>query len=293
MTRAFIRDSSREHRSRSSLPRDFTSSAPLAYAQPQINLRSLELEGFEILARWAHPQHGLLHPAQVLPHIGFIQHLNALTEALLRQTLAHMASYQPPVADCRVGLNVALGQLTDDAFVERLCQLCDQRTSGLSLVLEITEQASIASERTPGAAQRALQRLTGCGWLISLDDFGTGTSTYERLCTLPVSEIKIERHFIEKLGAPNAREEIIVQHLARLAAELGVDCVAEGIERREQLLTVQALGCSRGQGYLFSPPMALQSLHSWCAGWQTARCRTQFLEQLRQGAEFTDGASRS
>jgi EAL domain-containing protein (putative c-di-GMP-specific phosphodiesterase class I) len=139
-------------------------------------------------------------------------------------------------------------------MVERL------REAGLDtslFTLELTESAA-AEEGTS-----ALTDLANVGFTIAIDDFGTGYSSLARLSALPVRELKIDRSFVAALGS-DRRAEAVVRAIVDLARSLGLEAVAEGIETAEQLRTLRALGCRRGQGYLLGRPVAAADLPRGC-----------------------------
>ncbi|MDR6680379.1 EAL domain-containing protein [Pseudomonas oryzihabitans] len=247
---------------------------PRAYAQPQVDLDNLQPTGFEILARWQHPERGLLFPHEVLPLLPSTQAHNQLTRNLIDQTLPLLHRLERAERPLSFAFNVLLEQLAHPDFADYLIQV-GQDQHGVQLTLEVTEQAAPHAEPLMASCLANLQRVRDQGWKISQDDFGTGLSTYARLCALPVDELKIERHFIRSLGKDRQAEERIVRHLVELAQDLGLDCVAEGIEFAEQVHFLRDLGCPCGQGYLFGAPMPLAEVGSWYAHWRVPPTQPQ------------------
>ncbi len=130
---------------------------------------------------------------------------------------------------------------------------------GEDLVLEITEGSLLEN---PTAAAEVLRDLTALGIKVSVDDFGTGFSSLSHLKRLPVDEIKIDRSFVSSM-LQDADDAAIVQSVVRLAKNLGLSCVAEGIEDEATYEALRRLGCDTAQGYLLAQPMPVADLPRW------------------------------
>jgi diguanylate cyclase (GGDEF)-like protein/PAS domain S-box-containing protein len=224
------------------------------YFQPIVDLDGGHVVGFEVLARWLHPERGLLVPAQFLPMAedsGLIVELGA---RILRDALAQLAHWRAVglrFASCSLSVNIATQQLIDGRFLEIVHDaLGETGIDADSLWLEITETALMADSN---AAGRALRDLRGLGLHLSVDDFGTGYSSLTYLKRFPVEAIKIDRSFVTGLGL-EADDTSIVEAVVRLGHSLGLSVVAEGVETPLQLNRLRELGCDKGQGYLFGRP---------------------------------------
>jgi diguanylate cyclase (GGDEF)-like protein/PAS domain S-box-containing protein len=224
------------------------------YFQPIVDLDGGHVVGFEVLARWLHPDRGLLAPAQFLPvaeESGLIVDLGA---RILRDSLAQLAHWRAVglrFAACSLSINVATQQLIDGRFLDVVQEaLGETGIDADSLWLEITETALMADTT---AAGRALRDLRGLGLHLSVDDFGTGYSSLTYLKRFPVEAIKIDRSFVTGLGL-EADDTSIVEAVVRLGHSLGLAVVAEGVETPLQLTRLRELGCDKGQGYLFGRP---------------------------------------
>ena len=224
------------------------------YFQPIVDLAGGQVVGFEVLARWLHPERGLLVPGQFLPmaeESGLIVDLGA---RILRDSLAQLAHWRAvglQFASCSLSINVATQQLIDGRFLDVVHDALGE--SGIdadSLWLEITETALMADTN---AAGRALRDLRGLGLHLSVDDFGTGYSSLTYLKRFPVEAIKVDRSFVTGLGL-EADDTSIVEAVVRLGHSLGLSVVAEGVETPLQLNRLRELGCDKGQGYLFGRP---------------------------------------
>ena len=245
---------------RTELERALRDKQLLLHYQPVIDLTTQTPVGVEALVRWAHPERGLVSPVEfvaVAEECGLIGEigLQVLREAC-RQCQAWQAAF-PDQAAFSVSVNVSPRQLSNQRFVDDVWDAL--RHSGLHpsrLVLEITE--SFMAE-DPDNARRMLQRLKATGVRISLDDFGTGYSSLAALQDLPIDILKIDRAFIDHM-VDDPRRGAFVQAIVRLGKTLGLDLVAEGIERPEQAERLLALGCTEAQGYFFSRPVPAERI---------------------------------
>jgi diguanylate cyclase (GGDEF)-like protein/PAS domain S-box-containing protein len=224
------------------------------YFQPIVDLPSGQVTGFEVLARWLHPDRGLLAPGQFLSVAEDSGLMIELGGRVLRDSLAQLAQWRAGglrFADCSLSVNVATQQLVDPDFHRLVGEaLAETGIDAASLWLEITETALMADTKVAGAALRDLR---GMGLHLAVDDFGTGYSSLTYLKRFPVEAIKIDRSFVAGLGL-EADDTSIVEAVVRLGHSLGLNVVAEGVETPLQLNRLRELGCDRGQGYLFGRP---------------------------------------
>jgi diguanylate cyclase (GGDEF)-like protein/PAS domain S-box-containing protein len=232
------------------------------YFQPIVNLTTGEVISFEVLARWLHPDRGLLSPGEFLPmaeSTGLIVDLGA---AILRDSLAQLAHWRArgmQFASCGLSVNVATQQLVDNSFVEVVeTALGETGIDADSLWLEITETTLM--EDTV-AASKGLRALRSLGLHLSVDDFGTGYSSLTYLKRFPVETIKIDRSFVSGLGL-EVDDTSIVEAVVHLGHSLGLTVVAEGVETPLQLNGLRELGCDNGQGYLFGRPRPASIIQS-------------------------------
>ncbi len=223
--------------------------------QPVMNLQNGQLRGFEALLRWRHPRRGLVAPAEFLAvaeETGVIVPIGrwALREACRYASgWAERAGITPSIA-----VNLAPRQLEEEHLYDDVrAALAETGLAPTLLALEVTESQLM---RAPESAHRTLQAIRALGVRIAIDDFGTGFSSLSHLQFFPVDEIKIDLSFVARLD-DGAREASFVKTAITLAHTLGVEVVAEGIERHSQREQLVALGCTAGQGYLFSRPLAI------------------------------------
>jgi EAL domain-containing protein (putative c-di-GMP-specific phosphodiesterase class I) len=211
--------------------------------------------GYEALVRWNHPERGIVLPGEFLPVAEETGLIVPLGRWVMREACRQMAEWQrnhPQQPPLTVSVNASSRELADPDLVPNVARIL--RETGLdpkSLRIEVTE-SSIVEDHDRTAS--TLRRLRDLDVSLAIDDFGTGYSSLSRLHEYPFSTVKIDRSFVKDLGTePESLH--LVETIVRLAHGLGLSVVAEGIETREQLDKLAALGCGYGQGYYFSRPM--------------------------------------
>jgi diguanylate cyclase (GGDEF)-like protein/PAS domain S-box-containing protein len=226
--------------------------------QPIVSLQSGRISGFEALARWHHPERGLIMPSEFIPVAEETGLITQIDRCVLRQACAQMRRWQeaiPATRRMKISVNLSCKQFMQPTMVEQVMGIL--RETGLeprSLKLEITE--SVMMERED-YAMGVLEQLSRAGVELSLDDFGTGYSSLSYIHRFPVSTLKIDQSFIKRIGGEQNGE--IVRAVVELARSLGMEVVAEGIETTLQLDQLRALNCEQGQGFYFSEPVDVQS----------------------------------
>ena len=221
--------------------------------QPSVDLHTGALHGVEALLRWEHPELGEISPAQFVPLAEQVGSVGILGEFVLDTALADVAGWRAASgAAIAVGVNISPRQLADPALPGRvLAGITKHALPPQNLVLEITEGALVDDL---DFAVALVQQLRGIGVSVAVDDFGTGYSTLRYLRRFTADVVKIDREFVQAAAAEE-RTALLVRSVIDMAAALDVRCIAEGIETLEQLRTMQAHGCSLGQGHLFSRPV--------------------------------------
>ena len=231
------------------------------YFQPIVMLPKRRVAGFEALIRWHHPTRGLIQPSQFIP----VAEASGLITQITEWCLAEVGRVYPilfgtgphhslPAEPPFIAVNISAHDLTRPTFLASLTRMLN--TSGLSpagFKLEITESVLM---KDPALAAKVLDGCRQLGFSMAIDDFGTGYSSLSHLSTLPITAIKIDQSFVRSMvREPTSRK--IVHTILRLAEELGIPVVAEGIEALEEEDMLAGLDCSFGQGYLFGRPMSL------------------------------------
>lgn len=219
------------------------------YFQPQVDLQTSDVVGFEALVRWNHPRKGLLSPGSfisIAEETGFIGPLGAW---VVMEACSIAASWP---SSSKIAVNVSAAQFRNTNVAGIILQAL--QTSGISprrLEIEVTESLFL-SDAEP--AVPALHEIKALGVSIAMDDFGTGYSSLSCLTLFPFDKLKIDQSFVRELGA-RADCHAIVEAATSLARRMGIQTTAEGIETTRHLLEARALGCREGQGYLFGAPM--------------------------------------
>jgi diguanylate cyclase (GGDEF)-like protein len=219
------------------------------FYQPVVNIEENRIVGLEALARWRHPERGLVSPAEFIPIAEETGLIVPLGEWVIRQACSDAAKWPSHV---KIAVNLSPTQFRSRALSQIVINAL--RVSGVApsrLELEITEEILLGHSRETLAVLEQLRKL---GIQIVMDDFGIGYSSLNYLRLFPFDKIKIDRSFVNDLSKGNALSLTIVQAVTRLARVLNVPSTAEGIETEEQLELVRAAGCTEFQGYFFSKP---------------------------------------
>jgi diguanylate cyclase (GGDEF)-like protein/PAS domain S-box-containing protein len=224
------------------------------FFQPIIDLRSGELHGLEALARWPADDEPV-PPSEfieVAEESGLIGALGVLILRSACETLSDWRRRAVVAPEVTVSVNVSIRQITDGGLVEHVrAALHDHELPAANLVLEITESTLIEN---PELVSAVLGELIALGVAIQLDDFGTGYSSLTVLHDFPGDTLKIDRSFVATM-IERPESQAIIRSIIGLAHNLGLDVIAEGIERPEQRDAVTALKCEYGQGYHFARPL--------------------------------------
>ncbi|MBX9567910.1 MAG: EAL domain-containing protein [Candidatus Obscuribacterales bacterium] len=222
------------------------------YYQPQLDTKTGSLEHFEALVRWCHPQRGFVSPAIFVPLAEQSGLIESLTELIIDLVKADLDIWNIDGMFRSVAINISASFFADVEIAERLfAKLESIKEHAKAVTLELTETAMVENRIL---AREFLERSRELGFKISLDDFGTGHASLAHLLDFPIDEIKIDRSFVSQVRESEKSLQII-RSVLFLASALGLDVVAEGIERIEELRVISELGCSRFQGYYFSPPV--------------------------------------
>ncbi|MBW2383832.1 MAG: EAL domain-containing protein [Deltaproteobacteria bacterium] len=222
------------------------------YYQPLIDLDTGHIEGFEALIRWHHPTRGLVPPDAFIGAAEECGLITAIGDWVLHEACRQCAEWRDQgLPSVRVAVNVSSHQFRKGQLLHAVADALSQaRLAPQLLEIEVTESSMLDNER---AAIDTLERLKELGIHIALDDFGTGYSSLSYLQRLPLNSLKIDRSFIADLDHADNNHSIVTA-IITMVHGLGLQVVAEGIERTRQLAMLRAWGCDRGQGYHFSKP---------------------------------------
>ena len=231
----------------------------ITYFQPIVTMTSGKIIGVEALARWQHPDRGIVLPDEFIPlaeEIGLTRHLG---EQILAQVCEQLHHWHSQGIAVPVGLNISARQFEDAEFCTRIEQSVHLAGCGGGMLdLEITETTLLGNT---SVAVEKLERLRGLGVSISLDDFGTGYSSLSYLNKLPIDKIKIDRSFVSSINR-HPRDQVVLRAVLALCRELDLKVVTEGVETEEQKRLLQALGCDACQGFLFYRPVPPEEIES-------------------------------
>ena len=240
------------------LARGITDGELFLLYQPLISGRSGQIAAVEALVRWQHPEHGLVPPDAF---IGLAERTGLILPLglhVLELACAQLASWARTAPDLVVAVNVSARQLIEPGFVEDVRRvLWGSRVDPARLVLELTESLLVDDS---DAAVTVLWQLRGLGVRLALDDFGTGYSSLARLGDLPLDEMKIDKSFVDRLGALPRDSATLVTAAVAMGHGLGLEVVAEGVETAEQAAFLRDIGCDLLQGYLLGRPQRAEDV---------------------------------
>lgn len=225
------------------------------FYQPIVSLTTQSLVGFESLVRWIHPVHGLIPPMEFIPIAEENGLILPIGKWVLRESCRQLKEWQQ---NCKlpqklfISVNISAKQIDRGTVIKDVTEiLAETNLSPEFLKLEITESTLMKNK------DRAIETVSGLrkmGVKISIDDFGTGYSSLSYLHNFAIDTLKVDRSFVQRIGVPDEKTEII-QTIITLAANLGVEVIAEGVETEEQLQFLRDNNCSFGQGYYYSRPV--------------------------------------
>lgn len=233
--------------------------------QPQIDLQTRRVTGVEALARWRKADGKMVPPLSFIPlaeATGYILPLGDLLMRLALQAAKQLAD--AGYAHIRVAVNVSAPQLLQHDFIERFNS--HLQAAGVlpeQIEVEITESVAM---RTFDTVCEKLRALRAMGVEVAIDDFGTGFSSLSYLRLLPADRLKIDRSFVLEIGEVSD-QQMIAEAVIQIAARVGMQVIAEGVETQQQADWILGHGCRQAQGYLFAKPMACADLLNWLSDW--------------------------
>jgi diguanylate cyclase (GGDEF)-like protein len=255
--------------------------------QPKVDLRTGKVKGVEALARWHHPERGMLSPDEFIPLAERSNLLRPMTLYLIDTALRQANAWRSKGLEVSVAVNLSMQNMLDLRLPNDLARLLTSwRLPAGSLELEITESTIMADHRR---ATTILSRLSKMGVRLSIDDFGTGYSSLAYLQELPVDAIKIDKSFVMEMGT-DPGNATIVQSTVDLGHNLGLEVVAEGVETLEAYNHLAKLGCDYAQGYFLSKPLAPDKMSIWLEVFSEMPTQTQVDRQEREERELDQWA---
>lgn len=235
----------------------------VAYYQPKVCSRTGDLKGFEALARWQHPEYGLVLPDSFVGAMENAQCIWEMTTEITRQALTFINNLNRD--DLHISVNLSAKLLDRSDLVEFMTATCAEYDIPTDRVIfEITESST--NDNT-SIALSMLTRLRVKGFRLSIDDFGVGYSSLVHLSRFPFSEIKVDKSFVHRLEHSDEAAKII-KTIVALGQGLSLEVVAEGIETADQLKILSAYGCDTIQGFYVSRPLPPEEMRLWIDNYQ-------------------------
>ena len=235
------------------------------YYQPQLDLATGGIVGFEALIRWPHPQRGMVAPSQFIPVAEETGLIAPIGEWVLRRACMQTRRWQTlGYPRLQVSVNCSAQQFRREGLVDMVeCCLRETGLPASSLELELTESIIVEHTEHVSANFKALDEI---GVKLSIDDFGTGYSSLGYLKRFPIHELKIDQSFVRDISA-DPGDAAIISAIIAMAHGLGLRVVAEGVETAEQLAFLKKLGCDWAQGYHFSKPLPAEDIERLLRDW--------------------------
>lgn len=247
--------SERRGRLEADLKTALTNGEIFPYYQPQVDINTGQLVGFEALARWKHKELGWIGPNEFIPIAETSSQIVELGRCILTTACAQTMAFPDNI---RLSVNLSVGQMLRDDVIEMVTGiLASTGFPAHRLTLEVTESVMMSK---PELAARILNGLKDLGIAIALDDFGTGYSALSYLRQFDWDELKIDKSFVDDLGE-DPRSLSIVESVVDLATEFGIKIVAEGVETAAQQKILRKSGCHIAQGYLIGRPQPIDEAH--------------------------------
>lgn len=228
------------------------------FYQPIVQISTGAIVGMEALLRWNHPTLGRLLPGDFLPYCEHTTLVFLIHDWVMKTAIKQLSTWESYKGYLTINLSTRL--LLDKQWVDTLIKLLEAyQVDGSRLIFEVTESSLIVDREKSVATLNAIREL---GAKIAIDDFGTGYSSFEYIDMLPVSFLKIDRQFITAAMTSTKSQEI-VKAIIRLAAALGIESIAEGVETRQQLDWLNSEHCEYVQGFFLARPQSTASIEPW------------------------------
>lgn len=264
--RAYSVDLARCRATRDALRSEFAAAVDAgqirAHFQPQLSTDSGEVSGIEALARWHHPDRGLISPGDFLPALEGTDLMGLLGREMLQQSLRALVAWdRARLAVPAVAVNFSPAELAESEFPDHLLWAVDAH--GLTpgrLTVEVLE--SVVAGPGSDSIRQNLERIASLGFGIDLDDFGTGNASITTLRHFALRRLKIDRSFVRGVDYIRDQQKLVTAILT-LAEQLGLETVAEGVETRAEHAMLAQLGCAHVQGYVIAKPLAPEEAAAW------------------------------
>ncbi|SFM96941.1 EAL domain, c-di-GMP-specific phosphodiesterase class I (or its enzymatically inactive variant) [Formivibrio citricus] len=232
------------------------------YYQPKVDIATGLVRGVEALARWEHPERGLIFPDRFIPALTLEQSvlMRQFTLQMMKVVMADLSAWLSRGVSLSVALNMPAEALLDMTLADKLFQMTQAAgVPARMVILEVTE-TMVMRNLSVSIGSLARMRLKGFG--LSMDDYGVGYSSMQQLSRCPFTELKIDRSFVD--GAVNhPSRRVILESAIQMGQRLGLATVAEGVETEADWNLLKELGCEMGQGYFTGRPMPASEVMGW------------------------------
>lgn len=235
------------------------------FYQPQFSLPDKKLIGAEALMRWRNPEYGYIPPDQFIPVAEQINYISKIGKWVMKNTISQAIQWNRKYSFAlKLGFNISPKQLLEPDFIASLKAMIDESKVNTDWIdAEITESVMMNEETSVKSAFFAFHEL---GISVSLDDFGSGFSSLGNLNKYPFDRIKIDKSLIDQVSMHNIKSINIIRAAINIAHATGIQVIAEGVERQEQLDILIELGCDQAQGYLLGRPVPVDNFEQWYIG---------------------------
>ena len=260
-----------------------------AYFQPQVRTTTGQVSGFEALARWQHPERGLIPPVDFLPQIEAAGLAAKLASCMLRDAMATLAKLDAAGHVVpTISVNLSADELRNPRLADEISWELDHHDlTPERLTLEILE--TVVADSDEDVAVRTIARLAGMGCGIDLDDFGTGHASIANIRRFAVGRIKIDRSFVTNMHEDEDQQRMVAAILS-MAEQLDIMTLAEGVECAEEQLMLAQMGCHHLQGYAIARPMPSEDMVAWLNAHDAAlACGEPWCEDTAQAQAATGG----
>lgn len=237
----------------------FSNNEFVAFFQPIFSVRAQGIVGFEALARWQHPQQGLIPPNQFISALEEKGFIRELTVVMLRASLTSLKLWQQQNPNLFMSVNLSARDIENPSFLDVLSELIKaHEIQPQSVVLEITETTLLSNWQQ---ASKVINLLKEMGVKLALDDFGTGYSSLSYLNRINADKLKIDRSFVDAWSKTG--DARLLRTMVQLGQGMGMKVVAEGVEQQSELAFLQELSCDYYQGFLSAKPMLASDISQW------------------------------
>lgn len=231
------------------------------FLQPKVGMGTGLIVGAEALARWIHPEHGVIAPYAFIPLLEQSGNMKELTFMMLEKAAHARRMLDDNGYPLIVSVNLSLSSLADTTLADSITRVVrDAGADPHHIILEVTESAAMSNV---SEALENLARLRMHGFGLSIDDYGTGYSSMQQLTRVPFTELKIDKSFVSD-SANNNSLRVIVESSVDMARKLNVKSVAEGVENQEEWNMLKDMGCDVVQGYFIAKPMGSATFLDFC-----------------------------